>query len=550
MRGLIALFVFVPLFGAEPVRDLIERYTADRTSLQRFYNVPGSPARNERFARFYESTLAGLGRIAFDPLDNEGRADYILLRNHLEHEQRELALSAARTAEARALVPFARIIVDLVEARRRMETMKAAESARSLDDLAKQARAALAEAPKLKTTPVVANRAAAIIADLRNSLKDWFNFYNGYDPSFTWWNGEPYKAADAAMKSYADDLRERLAGARDNKSIIGDPIGREGLLSELASEMISYTPEELIEIANKEFEWCGREMLKASRELGFGDDWKKALEHVKTLYVEPGKQPDLVRDLAREAIDYVEKNDLVTVPPLARETLIMDMMSPERQLQNPFFLGGSRIVVSYPTNTMTYEQRMMSMRGNNIHFSRATVFHELIPGHNLQGFVAARSRPYRRLFATPFHIEGWALYWEFLLWDRGFAQSPENRVGMLFWRMHRCARIIFSLSFHLGRMSPQQAIDFLVDRVGFERDNAEAEVRRSFGGSYSPLYQAAYMLGALQIRALQKELAGRMTMKQFNDALLRENCIPVAVARALLGGAPVRRDFSYQWRFY
>jgi hypothetical protein len=36
-------------------------------------------------------------------------------------------------------------------------------------------------------------------------------------------------------------------------------------------------------------------------------------------------------------------------------------------------------------------------------------------------------------------------------------------------------------------MTPQQAIDYLVDRVGHERANAEAEVRRSFLGTYPPL---------------------------------------------------------------
>ena len=33
--------------------------------------------------------------------------------------------------------------------------------------------------------------------------------------------------------------------------------------------------------------------------MGFGDDWKKALEHVKNLFVEPGKQPELATQLAR-----------------------------------------------------------------------------------------------------------------------------------------------------------------------------------------------------------------------------------------------------------
>ena len=46
-------------------------------------------------------------------------------------------------------------------------------------------------------------------------------------------------------------------------------------------------------------------------------------------------------------------------------------------------------------------------------------------------------------------------------------------------------------------------ITFLVDTVNFERANAEGEVRRSFNGSYPPVYQAAYMLGALQFRALR-----------------------------------------------
>ena len=34
----------------------------------------------------------------------------------------------------------------------------------------------------------------------------------------------------------------------DSSDIVGDPIGREALLSELRSEMIPYTPEELIAI--------------------------------------------------------------------------------------------------------------------------------------------------------------------------------------------------------------------------------------------------------------------------------------------------------------
>jgi uncharacterized protein (DUF885 family) len=201
---------------------------------------------------------------------------------------------------------------------------------------------------------------------------------------------------------------------------------------------------------------------------------------------------------------------------------------------------------------MTQEQKLMSMRGNNIYFARSTVFHELIPGHHLQGFMTERYRAYRSVFQTPFWTEGNAFYWEMLLWDMGFARTPEDRIGMLFWHMHRAARIIFSISFHLEKMTAEECVDFLVDQVGFERENAEAEVRRSFDGSYEPIYQCAYMLGALQFHELHKEMvdSGKMTNRAFHDAILKDGRIPVELIRADFTGQKLTRDFQSSWRFY
>lgn len=546
------------------LRSVIERYAADRGSLNRFYQISTSPVRRDRMRRLYAEWLAGLAQFNFDSLSHDGQVDYLLFKNHLDHELRQLDIQVKQSAETEPLVPFAGAIIELQEARRRMEPVNSQKTAAALVGLNKQVeemRKAVEAGLKTEGKPdgvkakkTVANRAASLVGSLRNTLKDWFSFYNGYDPVFTWWVGEPYKQLDQSLQGYAAFLREKVVGVKpeDKTAIVGDPIGREALLSELAYEMIPYTPEELIAIAKKEMAWCEAEMKRASRELGYGDDWHKALEHVKTLHVEPGKQPQLVRELALEAIAFLDKHDLVTVPQLARDTWRMEMMSPEQQLVSPFFLGGESIIVSFPTNTMPHEAKMMSMRGNNIHFSRATVHHELIPGHGLQAFMTSRYKTYRSIFGTPFWGEGWALYWEMLLWDMNFPKSPEDRVGMLFWRMHRCARIIFSLGFHLEQMTPQECIDLLVKRVGHELDNATAEVRRSFAGNYGPLYQCAYMLGGLQFRALHRELvgSGRMTNRAFHDAILKENRIPVEMTRAILTRQKLSRDFSAAWKFY
>jgi hypothetical protein len=273
----------------------------------------------------------------------------------------------------------------------------------------------------------------------------------------------------------------------DDSGIDGPARGRDGLIRDLADEMIPYTPEELIAIGEREYAWTVEEMKKASREMGLGDDWKQAVEKVKEMHVEPGRQPEVVRDMLFEAIDYLRTHDLITVPGVASESLRMVMLSPERQLTAPFFLGGSQILVAYPTNTMEYDTRIQVLRGNNLHFSNAVAHHEMIPGHNLVGFMGQRFNGYRAgLGGTPFLGEGWPLYWETILYDKGFFDSPEKRVGSLFWRMHRAARIVFSLKFHMGQWSPQECIDFLVNEVGHERDNATAEVRRSFATTYGP----------------------------------------------------------------
>jgi uncharacterized protein (DUF885 family) len=100
-------------------------------------------------------------------------------------------------------------------------------------------------------------------------------------------------------------------------------------------------------------------------------------------------------------------------------------------------------------------------------------------------------------------------------------------------------------------MTPEQAVDLLVNEVGHERDNAVAEVRRSVNGSYDPLYQCAYMLGALQFRALHHELVDSKTMtdRQYHDAILRENMMPVAMLRAILTNQKLTPDFKSTWRF-
>ncbi len=551
----------------------VERYASDQQALNRRYDADESPSKRARMREFYAAWRARLRDVDFDRLSQEGKLDYVLLDNYLIHQQSLMERDDKQRAETAPLIPFRDRMLALQDERRSLKTIDHAALARTLADMARQVDSlrAIFEPPPAargdsgrarpaspRVSRTVANRAADDLENLRRVIQGWYRFYDGYDPLFSWWNKNPYTKLDSAMTRYSRTIRERVVGlrpqdiAQNTGPIIGDPIGADGLKEDLRYEMIPYTPEELIAIAEKEYAFSLSEVKKAARDMGFGDNWKAAQEKVKNTYVEPGKQPDMIRDLAKQAEEYFAKRDFVTIPPLAQEDWNMEMMAADRQRVSPFFLGGQSIIVSYPTVDMSDDEKLMSMRGNNPHFSHATVFHELNPGHHLQGFMTQRYNPHRRLFNTPFWGEGNALYWEMFLWDKGdFHVSPEDRIGALFWRMHRSARIIFSLNFHLGKMTPEQAVQFLVDTVGFERANADGEVRRSFGGQYSPLYQAAYMLGGLQLRALHKEIVGsqKMTDREFHDMILQGGAMPITMVRARVANTPLSRNGSQPWRF-
>lgn len=556
-----ALFICLQFIGSTTIKpdmvQILTQYQADVQLLSRKYPLKYTPAYFTRMRQFYTDWNTKLAGLSYGNLTIDEKVDYQLFRRAMTADRAEVERNENDFALAEKALAFTKPIIEF----QLIRSMGKQPDAKFWAGAMKQLSGNIDDAEnavtskKIDLTPMALAAAARIADQYRSVLSENFKFYDGYDPEFTELAKGPFKNVDAALKKYVSLLKDKavLSTQKDDGSgIIGNPIGREAFIQGLNDEMIAYTPEQIQTIAMREFEWCDREMLKASKAMGYGNDWKAALEKVKTDYVAPGKQPELIKFLADEATNYVADNNLITVPAMAREGWSMYMLSAKEQLTAPFFLGGESILIAYPVDGMSESLKAMSLRGNNKHFARATVFHELIPGHNLQYYMQNRYKTYRRAYGrTPFWTEGWALYWEMLLHSRDFQKTPEDKVGSLFWRMHRCARIIFSINYHLGKWTPQECIDFLVDRVGFERANAEAEVRRSFTGGYGPLYQIGYMLGGLQFRALHKELveSGKMTNKAFHDRIMKENSMPVELVRALLTKQEIPKNFETSWKF-
>lgn len=316
----------------ERIADRIVRVQWDLTNLKDFWKVQCSRNRSERLYEYLNAEIKGLEQMPFQTYDQNERVDYLLLKNHLRNQLSELERDTELNALAISFLGgfFPLRMASVIEARQRIGDLDHKDEAEILvvcTSRIMQVRELIVNKKEI-AEPIVAFRATKILEQFKVHWQEWYDFYDEYDPLFSYWISEPFPKLQKALQDIIDAIKKTCLGMEreDEDTIIGEPIGRNKILEALETEVIPYTPEELIAIARKEYAWCIAEMQKASNALDF-QHWRDALEHVKNLYVAPGKQPSLVRDLTKEATAYVQEHDSVTVPAICSETIQTFMMS-------------------------------------------------------------------------------------------------------------------------------------------------------------------------------------------------------------------------------
>jgi uncharacterized protein (DUF885 family) len=172
-----------------------------------------------------------------------------------------------------------------------------------------------------------------------------------------------------------------------------------------------------------------------------------------------------------------------------------------------------------------------------------TSVHEAYPGHHHQLAGALGNPSLVRsldLSAAEFD-EGWAFYCERMMKDAGFDDTPAHRYIQHTDAIWRAVRIILDVRLHRGDIGFADAVDYLVERTGFERPAALAEVKRY---TSTPTYQLSYLYGRHMIEQLRDRVQRRMgpafNLKFFHDTLIFGGSMPVSFAHRLfdakLGG--------------
>ncbi len=174
-------------------------------------------------------------------------------------------------------------------------------------------------------------------------------------------------------------------------------------------------------------------------------------------------------------------------------------------------------------------------------FSLPTLtYHEGEPGHHWQGSIAQESEglPLIRGAMIGFsgYWEGWGLYAEQLADEMGmYRDDPFGRLGYLQSMTFRAARLVVDTGLHYKRWSREQAIDYMVDVTGDQRESVTTEVERY---AVWPGQATAYMVGRETINRLRSEaktqLGDQFDLRGFHDAVLTNAAVPLSVLETVV----------------
>ena len=280
----------------------------------------------------------------------------------------------------------------------------------------------------------------------------------------------------------------------------------------------------------------------AAREIDPDADVNEVVARVKSEHAASfGEALEQYREAMRRARAYLVEKDLASVPDDER----IDVLETPEYLRNviPFAAYFSPAAFDHDSKgiyivTPSVHGDPNAMREHNRASISNTSIHEAYPGHHLQLDAARRNPSLTRLLAdAPEFVEGWGMYSELMMRERGFDDAPEYRVMLHTDAIWRACRIILDIRLHRGEIGVDEAVDFLVEQTRFERDNARSEVEWY---TYRPTYPLSYLLGRtllLELRASEeRRLGADFSIRAFHDTLLRNGSLPISFHRRLLAG--------------
>ena len=371
------------------------------------------------------------------------------------------------------------------------------------------------------------------------------------------------KLADAgleaalALESWAGFLDEMAGRATGTWQLGEERYTR--LLRE--REALPYDARSLRERGRSEYDRLSAEMAGLARRAWGTDDWNSILD--RTAGDHPRSEEEMRQSYeawTARARSFLAETGLVTLPagescevlpsPPFQRPLIGVASYQQPPAFAPSLLG--HFFVPFAPDGASAAEIQKRLAANSFGHIPTTTVHEAYPGHHWHLVMRkSRARRLRRVLGTPYFNEGWGLYSERLMRERGFFTEPIQELNHLKATLFRAARIIVDTSLHLGEMSHDDAVRFMVEKTATPEPTARAEVGRY---CWWPTQASSYLTGCLEILRIRDRFlesrglsAGSAAaapvgvLRDFHDRLAGSGSLPLGLAEiALLGGGTTK----------
>jgi uncharacterized protein (DUF885 family) len=361
------------------------------------------------------------------------------------------------------------------------------------------------------------------------------------------------RAIDPATLSFDENIDRRFAETILIGRVIrpepGKPMGEAAYTRMLREQyLLPYDAAGLWAYAQAQFDGTVRELETLAREIDPSKTWREIADEVKHDHPDPMRMIEAHQEIVDKARAHLIANDLMSLPWPETCTVVRRVPTAGN---NPYY-GNFSGASSRPPGaggTLRGEWHINPFDPSWDEQTRSdylvehdwgviyvTAPHETYGGHHVQIMYQMNNpRVLRQRQSSPMFTEGWGLYNEQVFTETGFMPSDRIKLRQLQLRLWRNARVIYDAGMQTGRMTREEAVALMTDKVGFLRWAAEAEVDSALA---RPGYFIGYFMGMSEILKMREEYRARQgaafTLKDFHDRLLRIGSMPPALVREVL----------------
>jgi hypothetical protein len=382
------------------------------------------------------------------------------------------------------------------------------------------------------------------IVELQKDLSDAPRYVAGLNDLFVraeliGWE-EEFAILELQLADYAAWLEaEMLPKARANNQL-----PPEVYANNLKNYGVRATPGELIAEAQYSYQLIRSEMKALAIRIAERRGWEDnhlvpVLQKLKEEQIPQDQILTVYMDILGQLEDIIRREDIISLP--ERDAVIRmateaesaaipaPFMSPPQLINNTGQYGEFVLVQSNPS--LGPDAVMDDWSHDAITW--ALTVHEARPGHELQfsSLVENGTSLARAIYSfNSANVEGWGLYAESIMHE---FLPEEAQLFNLYTRLMRAARMFMDPMINTGQLTPEQAVDFMVEQIALSLPMATSEADRySFR---APGQATSYYFGYMNLMRLRTEvevmLGDDFNQREFHDFILEQGLLPPEILR-------------------